>query len=266
MELRDWAIRILSADSIEEKLFEPDRLTDQTPGSSLFWDMPTRPNGLHFQKHTRKDKLPKLHELHDPNKRAVCMHRFAGHELLAVEIMAYALLAFPDAPKHFRRGVANTLREEQGHVKLYMKELERLGVRFGDLPVYKHFWAYTPFLRTPEEYISVMSLTFEMANLDFAPTYGKTFLECGDQDAAKLMEQILKDEIAHVAFGWNWLKKFKAPEETEWMAWTRALPDWLPPSRARGKAFNEDHRLKAGVSPDWLSSYKSTVLDPEAAL
>ncbi len=49
-----------------------------------------------------------------------------------------------------------------------------------------------------------MSLTFEMANLDFAPTYGKTFHECGDEDAAELMKQILKDEIAHVAFGWNW--------------------------------------------------------------
>jgi uncharacterized ferritin-like protein (DUF455 family) len=213
---------------------------------------------MHFQKHTRKDKLPKLHELQNPDKRAVCMHRFAGHELLAVEIMAYALLAFPEAPRHFRRGVANTLKEEQGHVRLYMQQMQRLGVSFTDLPLYKNFWAYTPYLRTPEEYLSVMSLTFEMANLDFAPTYRAAFAEVGDGDCALLMDQILKDEIAHVAFGWNWLKKFKREEETQWQAWQRSLPECLPPERAMGKFFHEEHRKAAGVSDEWLSNFKSS--------
>lgn len=259
MELREWATRILSADTLEEKLFEPERLTDHAPGNPLFWDMPSRPAGMHFQKHTRKDKLPKLIELTDKDNRAVCMHRFAGHELLAVEIMAYALLAFPEAPKHFRKGVANTLKEEQGHVRLYMQQMKRLGVCFTDLPLYKNFWSYTPFLKKPEEYLSVMSLTFEMANLDFAPIYGKAFAEHGDLDCANLMDQILKDEIAHVAFGWNWLKKMKSKNQTQWDAWQQALPECLSPERAMGKVFHEDHRKAAGVSDDWLKEFKAAV-------
>ncbi len=259
MELREWATRILNGDTLAEKLLEPGTLTDNEPGSSVFWNEPVRPKGMHFQKHSRKDKLPSLHELMDQDKRAVCLHRFAGHELLAVEIMAYALLAFPEAPKHFRRGVANTLREEQEHVRLYQRQLNALGVEFGDLPLYKHFWAYTPYLRTPAQYVSVMSLTFEMANLDYAPLYGSTFAKYGDLESAKLMEQILLDEIVHVSFGWNWLKKLKDPETSQWDAWTNALPEMLPPKRAMGTPFQEENRLRAGVSPEWLESFKNTL-------
>ncbi|NGX39257.1 MAG: hypothetical protein KR126chlam1_00580 [Chlamydiae bacterium] len=255
MEMREWATRILGGSSLEEKLLDPGTLTDHDPGSPLFWDTPSRPPGMGFQKHTRKDKLPSFHEHHTSDKRAICLHRFAGHELLAVEIMAYALLAFPSAPKHFRRGVANTLKEEQEHVRLYQSRLQAMGLDFGDLPLYKHFWAYTPYLRTPEEYVSVMSLTFEMANLDFAPTYGASFQKHGDLAAAALMERILKDEIAHVGFGWNWLKKLKDPSLSEWEAWETALPKILSPKRAQGHQFHEENRKKAGVSDEWISSF-----------
>jgi uncharacterized ferritin-like protein (DUF455 family) len=166
MEIQELCTRILSADTLEEKLLSPVNITDLNPGPAVFWETPSRPIGMEFKKHSRKEKLPKLQEHHDKDKRAICLHRFAGHELLAVEIMAYALLAFPEAPKHFRKGLLNTLKEEQEHVRLYMKRLSDMGVRFGDLPLYKHFWAYTPFLKSPLEYVSVMSLTFEMANLD----------------------------------------------------------------------------------------------------
>ena len=54
------------------------------------------------------------------------------------------------------------------------------GSALATLPYYKHFWAHTPFLTDPIRYLSVMSLTFEMANLDFAPLYGKSFARCGD--------------------------------------------------------------------------------------
>jgi uncharacterized ferritin-like protein (DUF455 family) len=255
MELRTWAIRILGADTLEEKLFEPETLTDREPGPPLFWKTPTRPKGMEFQTHKAKHKLPKLHEFESPEKRAVCLHRFAGHELLAVEVMAYALLAFPEAPKHFRRGIANTLREEQEHVRLYLKELARFGLNLEDLPLFKNFWAYTPYLRTPENYLTAMSLTFEMANLDFAPTYGAAFLQNGDTESAHLMGRIFNDEISHVSFGWNWLKKLQ-PHLPQWEAWSRYLPEKLSPRRAMGFTLNEEGRKKAGVSEEWLKEFK----------
>ena len=124
MEIRQWALQILSSDRLEDKLSCPDELTDFSPGPAIFWKEPVRPPGMGFNRHTSRNKLPKAHELHIPDKRAICLHRFAGHELLAVEIMAYALLAFPDAPLHFRKGVAHTLKEEQEHVRRYQKRME----------------------------------------------------------------------------------------------------------------------------------------------
>jgi len=256
MEIRDWCIRILSADTLEEKLLHPDSLTDKAPGSPILWNTPSRPLGMAFQKHSKKDKLPVLHELSDPHKRAICLHRFAGHELLAVEVMAYALLAFPDAPKHFRKGLANTLKEEQGHVRLYTQRLRELGVGFGDLPLYKHFWAYTKFLRSPQEYVSVMSLTFEMANLDFAPAYEKVFNRYDDTESALLMRKILEDEISHVSFGMHWLGKMKSPEESSWESWRKHTPDLLPVRRAVGLPMQEGARQKAGVPEAWIAEMK----------
>jgi len=256
MELREWAMRILSANTLKEKLFTPEKLTDCEPGSPLLFNEPTRPAGMHFQRHTSREKLPAFHEHRDPDKRAICLHRFAGHELLAVEIMAQALLAFPDAPKHFRKGVANTLQEEQAHVQLYMTRMAALGLTFGDLPLYRHFWAYVPHLTCPIRYVSLMSLTFEMANLDFAPMYGQSFSRVGDDLSAALMQQILEDEINHVSFGMNWLKKLKQSEISAWDTWEQNLPSLMTPKRAKGFVLYEETRRRANVPEEWIQNLK----------
>lgn len=256
LEMREWAIRILGADTLEEKLFAPEALTDHEPGSPMIWNEPTRPTNMGFKYRTKEQKLPPFQTHGHEENRAACLHRFAGHELLAVEIMAYALLRFPEAPANFRKGIAHTLKEEQEHVRLYIARLKKMGVNFGDLPLFKHFWCHTPYLTTPLSYVSVMSLTFEMANLDFAPMYGESFERNGDADSAALMKRILKDEISHVSFGWRWLQKFKK-KECDWDAWKDALSPLLIPKRARGFLIHEEHRRKAGVSDDWIAHLKS---------
>lgn len=256
MEIREFATRILSADTLEEKLLDPGIVTDHEPGPPQFWNEPVRPAGMEFRRRSREEKLPSFQEHGNPDKRAICLHRFAGHELLAVEIMAHALLAFPDAPSTFRRGLVNTLKEEQEHVRLYMTEMERLGVNFGDLPLFKHFWAHVPYLTDPAKYVSTMSLTLEMANLDFAPMYGASFARVGDDSAARLMDRILRDEIAHVGFGWRWLRRFKGETESEWEAWQASRSPLLAPRRAKGFVMHEEHRLHAGVSQEWIDTLK----------
>lgn len=253
MELREWAIGILSADTLTGKLFDPGHLTDEMPGSALFWTEPTRPPGMGFSRRAKEEKIPSFQEHGNPDKRAVCLHRFAGHELLAVEIMAFALLAFPEAPKHFRKGLANTLKEEQRHVRMYTQRMEGLGVKFGDMPLYRHFWKHTAHITSPLHYVSMMSLTFEMANLDFAPMYGHSFLRFGDHLSAALMAQILKDEISHVKFGWQWLKKMKSNETSEWDAWENTLKSTLlTPKRAKGFLLHKEPRQEAGIPTDWI--------------
>jgi uncharacterized ferritin-like protein (DUF455 family) len=257
MELRHWAQGILESTEIEGKLFSPQSLTDLNPGLPLIIDEPKRPPNMGFSKKSKTEKLPHFQEHKDPDKRAICLHRFAGHELLAVEIMAYVLLAFPEAPPSFRFGLAHTLKEEQGHVRLYQDRMLDFGLNFGDLPLYRHFWNHMKFIRSPQEYVSMMSLTFEMANLDFAPIYGKSFAVAGDLESKALMDQILHDEIAHVRFGFRWLNNMKDKADTPWEAYEKSLPPLLTPKRAKGFYVIEEHRKKCGLSDKWIENIKN---------
>lgn len=257
MEIRELAIRILSGTSMEEKLLSPEVLTDDNPGPIILWDEPSRPAGMQFKTKKKGDKLPSIVDLKDVDKRAICLHRFAGHELLAVEIMAYTLLRFPDAPKTFRKGLAHTLMEEQEHVRLYCTRLEAMGLQFGDLELYKHFWTHTPSIITPLHYVSLMSLTFEMANLDFAPYFGKAFNKHEDFESEALMKRIFTDEISHVHFGYKWFQRFKEENPlSEWQTWVNALPPNVAPKRAKGAIFSEEPRIKSGLSQEWVKNLK----------
>lgn len=266
MELREWAISILGASTLEGKLFTPDKLTDQFPGAPLCWDTPTRPPGMHFQKRTKKEKLPKFDLLHRPENVAMCLHRFAGHELLAVEIMAYALLAFPEAPKSFRKGLAHTLIEEQEHVQIYRERLMQMGVTFGDFALYKHFWMHVHYLNSPLEYTSFMSLTLEMANLDFAPQYSQFFAKHGDFTSSALMDRIYTDEIGHVAFGYSWLRKLQETGEDSFLVWQKSLPPKMIATRAKGLIFNREGRQMAGIPKSWIDRLEGLNLSNTANL
>lgn len=263
MEIREFALRILSSGSLKDKLYQPDHLTDFNPGAPLIIKEPARDKEFSLQIYKKEQKLPPLHELKHRDQAITCLHRFAGHELLAVEIMAYTLLAFPDAPSTFRKGLAHTLQEEQGHVKLYSNRLQELGGSFGSLPLFRHFWSQTKFIHSPLHYISTMPLTLEMANLDFAPIYGKAFLQGGDVASSELMGTILRDEIAHVRFGMKWLQHFKPKEVDDWDLWNETIQTMaMTPRRAKGAHFNEESRKKAGVSPSWIQRLKEFSLAP----
>ncbi len=257
IELRDFALQILTCPDLETKLFTPDCLTDYNPGPEIFIESPVRSIEMQFKRHNKEEKLPTFKDHHSSEKRAICLHRFCGHELLAVEIMAYAVLAFPQAPKAFRRGLANTLIEEQQHVLLYKERLQQLGLQFGDLPLYKHFWKQIPYLRCPENYLSAMSLTFEMANLDFAPLYRDSFLRHDDLQSAALMQKIVDDEVGHVSFGVSWMHRMNQEGKDPFIFYKENLPPILSAKRAKGFVFQKELRKKANVPESWIQSLEA---------
>jgi uncharacterized ferritin-like protein (DUF455 family) len=154
-------------------------------------------------------------------------------------------------------GVANTLKEEQIHVRLYMEQMERLGLKFGDLPLFKHFWKQTEYLTSPVDYISMMSLTLEMANLDFAPHYGASFKRNDDLESYELMKQILTVEISHVKFGMRWIQKLKTSDQDAFELYKESITPHLTLKRGRGFIFQEEPRKKAGVPDNWIEALKN---------
>ncbi|HEX4342026.1 MAG TPA: DUF455 family protein, partial [Verrucomicrobiae bacterium] len=173
---------------------------------------------------------------------------------LATELMALVLLRFPDAPVAFRKGIFQTLKDEQQHTRLYLDRMKSCGIQFGDLPVSGFFWRAVSTMESPMDYVSSLCLTFEQANLDFAKHFAQDFAKVGDDTTAKLLDKIYRDEIGHVAYGLKWFRRWKNPDETDWDAFCRVLKFPLSPQRAKGFTLNIAGRRAAGLDPQFIAA------------
>ena len=269
MEIKEYARELLFGTTLDAKLLDVAELTDNEPGTAVSVpDFPGRPPQLRRGAvHSRPDKpLSDLRKLESETDRALLLHHFANHELLALELMALVLLRFPDAPETFRRGLTGTIREEQKHLRLYRKRMNVLGMDFGDAPVNAFFWSHIAHVRSPLDFVVRMSMTFEQANLDYAQHYARAFAELGDAKTAAVLELVLKEEIGHVKNGVHWFHEWREPDggdpktaspsPGDWDAYRALLPDNLTPARARGIGFNARAREQAGLSPEFIRELK----------
>ena len=168
--------------------------------------------------------------------------------------MALVLLKFPDAPAAFRKGVYETLKDEQEHTRLYMERMKSCGIELGAIPVSGYFWRAVSGMESPMDYVAGLSLTFEQANLDFARHFSTCFGEVGDVDSAKLLQKIYRDEIGHVAYGLKWFRRWKNPSESDWESFCRQLKFPLSPARAKGFSINVEGRRAAGLPQDFIEN------------
>lgn len=253
MEIRAYAEQVLFAESLADKLVSPPRWTDDAPGPAIrLPDSPTRPSGLRFEDMRAREPMPRMRELADPAARAVLLHAFANHELLAMELMALFLLRCPEAPPAFRRGLAHILSEEQIHFRLYLDRLAALGLEFGSLPVNRFLWDCVAGAAEVEDFTARMGLTFEAANLDHALDFGAALREAGDPESAAVLDRVYQDEIRHVQHARFWFQR-ELPEGADlWSAWTGRLMMPLNPERAKGRTLSVEARRAVGLPEDFI--------------
>lgn len=240
--LRASAERVLFGGALEDKL-RPICLDDSAPGRPI--DVPAapgRPPGL--EPSTARSAFPR--SFADPSARARMLHFLANHELLAIELLALALLRFPDAEPGWRRGLGAILGQEQDHLAGYLGRLEAAGLEFGEQPLNRYFWSALAGARSPAEFTAGLSLTFEQANLDHASHFAAEFRAVGDVEGALLLDRVLADEIEHVSHGVRWLQAW-CPGVDLWTAWTGLLEPPLTPARAKGAHVVIGPRLAAGI-------------------
>ncbi|MGK0188534.1 MAG: uncharacterized ferritin-like protein (DUF455 family) [Verrucomicrobiales bacterium] len=255
MELRTFAEKVLFSTRLEDKLAAPEsQITDESPGGAISSPAaPGRPGILRFSKENGNDSFARARHLQSDEDRATLLHFFANHELLATELMALVLLKFPDAPKEFRSGILQTLREEQAHTQMYLRRMTACGLAFGDRPVNGFFWKNIADMETPLDYVTRLSLTFEQANLDFAHHFSQVFRAGGDSSTATILDKIYRDEITHVSYGLKWFRQWKGEGLTDWQAFQNQLQFPLSPTRAKGKApFNADGRRATGLDEEFI--------------
>ena len=254
----EYAQRILFGETLEDKYSD-------TPFEWTAWTefelpkLPGRTGQLALS--DSKIKFPKVSRFNETDKKAMALHSFANHELLAIEMMASAILIYPhvtDEDVRFKKGIVTALKDEQKHLNLYIKRMNELGYEFGDFPLNDFFWRQMENLKTAPQYTAMMALTFEAANLDFAQYYANVFRFHGDTATAEILEIVLEDEISHVAFGSHWMKKWRGDKKL-WDYYLSCLPGPITPSRSKGidfdpvihaKAINDDEFIRSLISFD----------------
>jgi uncharacterized ferritin-like protein (DUF455 family) len=251
MTLNEYCLHILRSETLEEKLTPPpSAIQDILDLSLVVPEKPNRSPRISFSE--KKSKIPRLEHLNQKINRAIALHHFANHELMALEIFAWALLKFQNADSLVRRDLFKTLKEEQKHMGLYLLRIRELGMDFGDKPLNSIFWKFTPLMKSIETFSSIMSLSLEGANLDFATLYRKVFEINGDTESSKIMDIIYKDELSHVKRGLRVLHKIKDPEESDWKFYTQTLVFPFTPRRAKGYFYFPDTRKKVGFSDEFI--------------
>ena len=241
-----WAWDYIQTLSLETKLAPsrvPDRWEENPPSRRL--TMPGRPPEL-----LTVARAPKTRGLSTPTGRARVLHTFLHHELQAAELMAWALLAFPETPRDFRRGLVRIALDEVRHMRLYAEQIERLGQRVGRFAVRDWFWERIPACPDAASFVAAMGLGFESANLEHSASFAARFHDAGDEESARVQELIGREEIAHVRFGAHWFIAFTGGLEFE--AWRNALPSPLSPMLMRGRPLQRAARKRAGIPDDFL--------------
>jgi uncharacterized ferritin-like protein (DUF455 family) len=244
-----WAFDYVRAGDLATKLERApvSAPLDPSPVARVI-DRPGRPPELVVV--TRAAKSPGPEALRSPERRAQLAHTFFHHELQAAELMAWALLAFPDAPPAFRRGLARIADDEIRHMALYRDYLRALGSDVGAFPVRDWFWQRVPSAQTPLAFVSVMGIGFEGGNLDHTARFAARFRAIGDEEGARLQERIGEEEIPHVAFALHWFERWTGT--TELGAWADALPAPLSPLVMRGDPLNRADPRRAGMTDGFL--------------
>ncbi|MGB0291552.1 MAG: DUF455 family protein [Luteolibacter sp.] len=256
MQMREAAEQVLFGDTLEEKLrISPAEIDDSNAGKALATpDGPSRPNGLMATSDGVRADFPSVNRLDEDAQRGRMFHFLTNHELLAAELMALVLLKFPDAPKDYRAGVYEAMREEQMHTLMYLRRMKECGIEFGELPVNNYFWRMVSPMASPMEFVTRLNLTFEQANLDFSKHYAKLFRQVGDDSSAAVLEKIYQDEIGHVGHGVKWFRKWKEKESSDWDAFKTYMTFPFATAKAKGVApFNAEGRRLAGLDEDFIS-------------
>ena len=245
-----WAFDLIHTCSLARKLDPPPppALWEEGGGPRRI-TRPGRPAELCVV--PRAPRLPRLGALGQGSARVRWLATLHHHELQAAELFAWALLAFPRAPRSFRSGLLALAREELEHARLYRAHLLAHGAELVDYPVRDWFWERVPQCRNPAAFVSLMGLGLEGGNLDHGERLAEAFERGGDLAGAAVCRRIAHEEEAHVRFAVRWLRRFAG--RVDFDDWRGRLPSPLSPTLFTGRPLARRARARAGLDEAFLA-------------
>lgn len=175
-----------------------------TPGRKLFAPDPARDARFSVKERWIDcDNLPGDHPLH----LVQFFHRQMNEEVDSLEASAQSIVDFPDAPWDLRMELARQCSDEARHARAYRGHVEQRGGHVGQFPVLN--FQYRIITARPDliSRLVIQNRSFEAGGLD-AIAYGVAEArKQGKIELAEFYEAQLNDEISHVRFANEWIRK-----------------------------------------------------------
>ncbi len=180
------------------------------------------------------------------------LHGIYVGELQALEAAGRTLWDFPDLPWEFKMNMARQCWDEARHVQVYEKLLEHVGGEVGENPentfLFEVSCADDPVLR-----VAGVNRCLEGLACDAFRSlidYGKSV---DDEVIAQAVDFVLADELTHVRFGSDWVRRFTRDDPER----ARATRDFQHETDRRfafggGRSVAREERLEAGFSEEEL--------------
>lgn len=142
-----------------------------------------------------------------PTRTMMRIHAIFVGELQAMEGAGRSLWDFPDAPWEFKMHVARQVWDEARHVQLFEKLLDHLGGKPGmfaeDTFLFQCACADDPAMRVTGVNLGIEGLACDVFRDQIR--YARLI---DDEVMEQAVDYALADEITHVRFGSEWVKKF----------------------------------------------------------
>lgn len=219
--------------------------TITTIGRSRPPDRPARP----AQPALQPPRAMKKRSVHTPAGRIALLHALAHIELNAVDLAwdLIARFADRDLPPAFYDDWVRVADDEARHFAMLEDRLAALGASYGDLPAHDGLWeAAEQTAGSLLARLAIAPMVLEARGLDVTPATIAALEKVDDRESAGVLQQIYRDEIAHVAAGrrwFGWLCRWRGQSE---VATFRALV--ARHFRGRLKPpFNDAARAQAGM-------------------
>jgi uncharacterized ferritin-like protein (DUF455 family) len=187
--------------------------------------------------------------------RAALLHSIAHIEFNAINLALDAVTRFPNLPPEYYFDWLGVAAEEAYHFTLLTDHLTELGYAYGDFTAHNGLWEIA--LRTADDPLARMGLVpriLEARGLDVTPAIQVRLRQADADQAADLLDIILRDEVGHVRIGNHWYHYLCAARGCEPVGeFQRLLQHYGVP--APHPPFNIPARLDAGFTEtemlDW---------------
>lgn len=137
--------------------------------------------------------------------RLALLHAIVHIEFNAMNLALDAAIRFEGLPEQYYRDWILVAADEARHYALLAGRLADFNARYGDYPAHQGLWDMA--LRTAHDPLDRMAMVpriLEARGLDVTPAMINQFEGAQDKQTAKILRQILEEEVAHVEAGSRW--------------------------------------------------------------